>query len=191
MLRKLNDMDELRTIARPYAKAVFELAASSGTLTEWSEFLKGCSELLNNNEIRALIKAPGQNKKKVAEVFYDGVNLGVETHHSNRKQFLGLIQILSGNSRLNIMNELHKQYNQKKRESEKTTEVTLTTAIQTDEKELKKITHTLEKKLGNKVDLKVIIDKSLIGGAVIQTGDHMVDGAVSTQLQSLNRFLIN
>ena len=104
---------------------------------------------------------------------------------------MGLIQILSGNSRLNILNELHKQYNQKKRESEKTTEVTLTTAIQTDEKELKKITHTLEKKLGNKVELKVIIDKSLIGGAVIQTGDHMVDGAVSTQLQSLNRFLIN
>ena len=89
------------------------------------------------------------------------------------------------------MNELHKQYNQKKRESEKTTEVTLTTAIQTDEKELKKITHTLEKKLGNRVELKVIIDKSLIGGAVIQTGDHMVDGAVSTQLHSLNRFLIN
>ena len=191
MLRKLNDMDELRTIARPYAKAVFELAASSGTLTEWSGFLKECSELLNNNEIKALIKAPGQNKNKVAEVFYDSANLGVQVHRSNRKQFLNLIQILSANSRLNIMHELHKQYNQKKRESEKTTEVTLTTAMQTDEKELKKITHTLEKKIGNKVELKVIIDKSLIGGAIIQTGDHMVDGAVSTQLQSLTRFLIN
>ena len=89
------------------------------------------------------------------------------------------------------MNELQKQYNQKKRESEKTTEVTLTAAAQTDEKALNTITHALEKKLGNKVDLKVIIDKSLIGGAVIQTGDHMIDGAVSTQLQSLTRFLIN
>ena len=184
-------MDELRTVARPYAKAVFELAASSGTLAEWSEFLKECSELLNNNEIKALIKAPGQNKKKVAEVFCECVNLRGEVHHSNQKQFLNLIQILSGNDRLNILNELHKQYNQKKREAEKTTEVTLTTAAQTDEKELKKITYALEKKLGNKVELKVTIDKALIGGAVIQTGDHMVDGAVSTQLQSLNRFLIN
>ena len=191
MLRKLNDMDELRTIARPYAKAVFELAASSGTLTEWSGFLKECSELLNNNEIKALINAPGQNKNKIAEVFYDSANLGVQVHRSNRKQFLNLVQILSGNSRLNILNELYKQYNQKKRESEKTTEVTLTTAMQTDEKELKKITHTLEKKIGNKVELKVIIDKSLIGGAIIQTGDHMVDGTVSTQLQNLTRFLIN
>ena len=108
-------MDELRTVARPYAKAVFELATSSGALKEWSGFLKECSELLNNNEIKALIKAPGQNKKKVAEVFYDSANLGVEVHHSNRKQFLNLIQTLSANSRLNIMHELHKQYNQKKR----------------------------------------------------------------------------
>ena len=63
--------------------------------------------------------------------------------------------------------------------------------MQTDEKGLKTIIHALEKKLGNKIDLKVTIDKSLIGGAVIQTGDHMIDGAVSTQLQNLTRFLIN
>ena len=184
-------MDELRTITRPYAKAVFELAASSGALTEWSEFLKECSELLDNNEIKALIKAPGLNKNKVAEVFYESATLGGGADSLNQKQFLNLIQTLSGNGRLNIMNELQKQYNQKKREAEKTTEVTLTAAAQTDEKELKIITHALEKKLGNKVDLKVIIDKSLIGGAVIQTGDHMIDGAVSTQLQNLTRFLIN
>jgi len=191
LLRKLNDMDELRTITRPYAKAVFDLAVSSETLTEWSGFLKECSELLDNNEIKALIKTPGLNKNKVAKVFYESATFGAVVDSSNQKQFLNLIQTLSENSRLNIINELLKQYNQKKRESEKTTEVTLTAAAQTDEKALNTITHALEKKLGNKVDLKVIIDKSLIGGAVIQTGDHMIDGAVSTQLQSLTRFLIN
>ena len=184
-------MDELRTITRPYAKAVFDLAVSSETVTEWSGFLKECSELLDNNEIKALIKAPGLNKNKVAEVFYESATLGIEGNNSKQKQFLNLIQTLSENGRLNIMNELQKQYNQKKREAEKTTEVTLTVAAQTDEKELNTITHALEKKLGNKVDLKVIIDKSLIGGAVIQAGDHMIDGAVSTQLQRLTRFLIN
>ena len=184
-------MDEVRTVARPYAKAIFELAAASGALVEWSEFLKGCSELLKNNEIKALIKAPGQNKKNVAEVFYSIAALGVGAHESDKKQFLNLIQTLSVNNRLNIVGELQKQYSQKKREAEKTTEVTLTAAAPTDQKELKKIKQALEKKLGNKVDLKVTIDKSLIGGAVIQSGDHMIDGAVSTQLQNLKRFLIN
>jgi len=184
-------MDEIRTVARPYAKAVFELAAASGTLAEWSGFLKECSELLKNNEIKALIKAPGQNKKNIAEVFYGIAARDAEAHDSSQKQFLNLIQTLSVNGRLNIISELHKQYSQKKRESEKTAEVTLTTAMPVDQKELKKITQALEKKLGNKIDLKVTIDKSLIGGAVIQSGDHMVDGTVSTQLQNLTRFLIN
>jgi len=184
-------MDELRTVARPYAKAVFDVAASSGALTEWSGFLKQCSSLLDNSEIKALIKTPGLDKKIVAEVFYESAMLRFEEGDPNKEQFLNLIQTLSGNGRLNIMKVLHKQYDQKKRESEKTTEVTLTTAAPADEKELKTITQALEKNLGNKVDLIVIIDKSLIGGAVVQTGDHMIDGAVSTQLKSLTRFLIN
>ena len=191
MPRKLNNMDELRTVARPYAKAVFDVAASSGALTEWSEFLKHCSSLLENNEIKALIKTPGLNKKMVAEVFYDSVMLNFEKGSPNKKQFLNLIQTLSGNGRLNIVKELHKQYDQKKRESEKTTEVILTTAAPASEKELKTITQALENNLGNKVDLIVKTDESLIGGAVIQTGDHMIDDTVSTRLKSLTRFLIN
>ena len=67
----------------------------------------------------------------------------------------------------------------------------LTTAAPASDKELKTITQALEKSLGNKVDLIVKTDESLIGGAVIQTGDHMIDGAVSTRLKSLTRFLIN
>ena len=184
-------MDELRTVARPYAKAVFDVAISSGALTEWSEFLKHCSSLLENSEIKALIKTPGLNKKTVAEVFYDSAMLKFEKGNPNKKQFLNLIQTLSSNGRLNIMKELQKQYDQKKRESEKTTEVMLTSAAPASEKELKTITQALEKSLGNKVDLIVKTDESLIGGAVIQTGDHMIDGAVSTRLKSLTRFLIN
>jgi len=92
-------MDELRTIARPYAKAVFDVAAASSSLTEWSDFLKQCSSLLENNEIKALIKAPGLNKKKVAEVFYDSAILGLEVKNASQKHFLNLIQTQVQSSR--------------------------------------------------------------------------------------------
>ena len=69
-------MDELRTIARPYAKAVFDVAAASSSLTEWSDFLKQCSSLLENNEIKALIKAPGINKKRSQKFFMTAPSLG-------------------------------------------------------------------------------------------------------------------
>ncbi len=64
-------------------------------------------------------------------------------------------------------------------------------ATPASDKELKTITQALEKSLGNKVDLIVKTDESLIGGAVIQTGDNMIDGTVSTRLKNLTRFLIN
>ena len=80
-------MDEIRTVARPYAKAVFELAEETGALAEWSEFLKECSELLKNNEIKALIKAPGQNKRIVAEVFYAIATRDAGAHNSSQNSF--------------------------------------------------------------------------------------------------------
>jgi len=54
-------MSELTTAARPYAKAVFELAESSGSLDTWSEQLgamasivsaEGSAELLNRRDSR-------------------------------------------------------------------------------------------------------------------------------------------
>ena len=44
-------MEESKTIARPYAKAVFDIALSNKQLKEWSIFLQGCSHVVCNSEI--------------------------------------------------------------------------------------------------------------------------------------------
>ena len=49
-------MEELRTIARPYAAAAFDIANNTETLSEWSVFLKKSSELLDQEAIKTIIK---------------------------------------------------------------------------------------------------------------------------------------
>ena len=78
-------MEELRTIARPYASAVFDIARNKETLSEWSIFLKKSSELLKQEEIRSLIKTPGLNKKTVAEIFFE---LSVEESETTENKAL-------------------------------------------------------------------------------------------------------
>ena len=80
-------MDELRTITRPYAKAVFDLAVSSETLTEWSGFLKECSELLDNNEIKVLIKTPGLTRTKLQKSFMRAPPLGPRAIAQTKNSF--------------------------------------------------------------------------------------------------------
>ena len=133
-------MEELRTIARPYASAVFDIANNKEMLSEWSVFLKKASELLDQKDIRVLIKTPGMNKKPRAEQGYG---------------------------------------------------VILSSAARLPEEDIEEIKQALSKKLGKKIKLNNSVDETLIGGAVIKIGDHMIDGSVRSQLKKMTRFLTN
>ena len=51
--------------------------------------------------------------------------------------------------------------------------------------EQKLISEALHKKLGRKITLKYVEDKTLIGGAVLRAGDLVIDGSVRERLSRL------
>jgi F-type H+-transporting ATPase subunit delta len=52
-----------------------------------------------------------------------------------------------------------------------------------------KFAATLEKTLGKKVNMKVTVDKSLIGGVLVHAGDRVIDGSIKGQLQTMQKTL--
>jgi F-type H+-transporting ATPase subunit delta len=57
--------------------------------------------------------------------------------------------------------------------------------------QLKAIEASLGQRLGKKVTLTSRIDESLIGGAIIQAGDMVIDGSIRGQLDKLANTLVN
>ena len=51
-------MAELRTLARPYAKAAFAVADEAGELQQWATQLNLLSSLAQQNKIAAMIGSP-------------------------------------------------------------------------------------------------------------------------------------
>ena len=51
-------MIENKTIARPYAQAVFDLADENGTLDQWSQFLNIASNVLSDATITFFLSKP-------------------------------------------------------------------------------------------------------------------------------------
>ena len=58
-------------------------------------------------------------------------------------------------------------------------------AIELTDDQKQRLTAALEVATGKKVELKVIIDPSVLGGLVAQVGDTVIDGSVKTRLQQL------
>nr|NIV36275.1 F0F1 ATP synthase subunit delta [Anaerolineae bacterium] len=51
-------MAELSTLARPYAKAVYEYAEAAGDLETWSQTLALLGALAENDSVRELLSSP-------------------------------------------------------------------------------------------------------------------------------------
>ena len=61
----------------------------------------------------------------------------------------------------------------------------VTSATALDAAELDKIKAALARRFGRNVDVETAIDESLIGGAIIDAGDLVIDGSVRAKLARL------
>ncbi len=72
-----------------------------------------------------------------------------------------------------------------KDEAQGVADVTVTSAAALDQAQQQKLSAALEKRLKRKVRLHTQIDPQLIGGAVIRSGDLVIDGSLSTRLERI------
>jgi len=82
-------------------------------------------------------------------------------------------------------------YDQLRAEAEHVVKATVTSAAELSTAELDAIKAALRKRFGQEVDVTTAIDASLIGGAVIDAGDVVIDGSLKGKLSRLQTALAN
>ncbi|HEX2667769.1 MAG TPA: F0F1 ATP synthase subunit delta [Gammaproteobacteria bacterium] len=181
-------MAEKSTLARPYARAVFELARDKGAFDRWSKTLSLLSALSADKSVQAMLSSPKAAPAVRAEVLAELAGKAGEKLDPQARNFVAL---LSENRRLTLLPEIAADYERLRAEAENTLEVEIAAAMPVDAAEQKLIADALHKKLGRKITLKYVQDKTLIGGAVIRAGDLVIDGSVREKLGRLAASLIN
>lgn len=172
-------MAELRTLARPYAKAAFKAAQEHSQLAEWSEVLTIAGQVTANEEIRQLLANPGLEEQKKAELILDCADGKVTEQIGN------FFTVLAENRRLALLPEIAALFNIYRADLERTVDIEVTAAFELTDEQQQKLTQALSKKLERQVSLAASVDKSLIGGAIIRTGDLVIDASVRGKLTKL------
>lgn len=96
-----------------------------------------------------------------------------------------LIRVMAENGRLNALPDVLEQFIHLRAASEATAEVEVISAAQMSDEQLAKITAAMEKRLSRKVKLNCKIDKSVMAGVIIRSGDMVIDGSVRGRLERL------
>jgi len=172
-------MSELTTAARPYAKAVFELAESSGTLDSWSEQLRAMASIVASEGSAELLDSPKINASQKVDILKELAN------GSLNDQSINLLKSLGENNRFALLPDMASLFETMKAESQGEVEGEIIAAAAMSDAQESAIVAALEKRMGRKVKLVTKIDEALLGGAIVRVGDLVIDGSLHGRFQSM------
>lgn len=180
-------MAETLTLARPYAKAVFELARERKEPELWGKLLKLLAGFTRNHEVQVMLGDPQVPASVRAEALLE---LCTKAGHKPDQHGRNLVKLLAEYRRLPVLPEIAAEYAALREQAEGLVEVEMRAATKVDASEQALISSALEKKLERKVKLTCVTDPTLIGGAVIRAGDMVIDGSVRDKLIRLAAAII-
>ena len=178
-------MSQALTLARPYARAAFSIARDSlardaGALPAWSDALAFAARVAADPQVAGLLGNPKLTQADaVALLAPTGANELFGT-------FLGL---LFENGRLPLLPEIAGLYDELRFDAERVVKAKVTSATALPAAELETIKAALKRRFGRDVEIKTAVDAGLIGGAVIDAGDAVIDGSVKGKLGRLETAL--
>ena len=175
-------MSDFETAARPYARALFELASEESKLQQWQDNLQQAALIAADADMLAIFEQPAILAEDLAKLFLSVIAAaGVEAD----ADFNNLIALLAENDRLAALPTISAQFATLKQEAEGKIEVTVRSALELSAEHQEKIASSMAKRLGKEVSITTEIDASLIAGAIVTAGDLVIDGSASGQMQKL------
>jgi F-type H+-transporting ATPase subunit delta len=167
-----------RTLA--YATALFGVARSEGNLSEVEdELFRFARTLESNDDLRTTLTdaaLPVSRRQQIIEdLLGDNANpltialLTMVVGAGRGRDLLGIIEELVRLSTSEANKELAE----------------VRSAVPLDEDQKTRLAAALASATGRAVELKIVIDPSVMGGLVAQIGDTVIDGTVRTRLAQL------
>jgi F-type H+-transporting ATPase subunit delta len=170
---------ERTTIARPYAKAIFDLAQRKGNLQDWSEMLGVAMAAVSEPQVARLIDDPRVDTQRVIDLVLTIAGPRLTEQGKN------LIRLLAEKDRLPLLPEIRQVYDTLRAEAERTLEAEVISAKPLTSEQEQRIAEMLRTRLHREVELRTTTDPSLIGGVIIHAGDLVIDASAQGQLARL------
>jgi F-type H+-transporting ATPase subunit delta len=175
-------MAQALTLARPYARAAYELAQASGALSAWSQALAFAAEVAADPRVAGLV---GDPRVRPAQL----VALHLPPQMAADSAFAQFLGALAEQRRLDLLPDIAALYEDHRRESESQLLVKVTSALALDAAQTEQLKGSLARRFKRDIELETSVDPALLGGVIIDTGSEVIDGSARGRLQRLSSAL--
>jgi len=167
-------------VSAVYANALFSLAQEQGdvSLQETRADLRQITVLFSLNpdltRLLSLPTIPVSERLEVAEKIFGREGNAVR-----------LLFLLIDHDRVSFLHEIADDFDKQMMEYQSTVDVQVTTAVAMTPEQKERLRTALSKKLDKTVRITEHIDRTILGGVVVQYGDTRIDNSVKYRLDAL------
>lgn len=165
-----------------YANGIFEIARAEGDLERVENELLAVSQALESSgELRSALTDP--------QLPYDKKQGIVDELIGGRASSLtvDLVQMIVSQGRASELPAIAKSVVETAASSRDKAVAEVRSAVPLDQATVARLESALGRATGKSVEVKVIVDESVIGGIVARVGDTVIDGSIARRVDSLKQ----
>lgn len=167
-----------------YANALFSLKKETNQLVDSQNEVKELIKIIKDNpEYLTLLDSASISKEK-------RISLIDEAFNNVDEEIKTLIKIVIENNRAKYLLDVLESYSSLVNEYRQIMEGLLYSSVALSEKQIRDIESSISQKEGHQVELKNLIDPSLIGGVKVVINNHIYDGSIKHHLEQMKIALL-
>jgi F-type H+-transporting ATPase subunit delta len=167
-----------------YAEALFAVARAEGTLGEVEDELFRFSQTLQgNDELRDALtdaRIPAARRQQIVEDLLGG---------KASSTTVALVSMVVGTGRARDLPTIIERLVEMSAAEANKEVAEVRSAVPLTDDQRDRLAKALEDATGKQVEIKVVVDPSVLGGIVAQVGDTVIDGSVRRRLDQLKNAL--
>ena len=167
-------------LIRGYAEALFRVVQAEGELDRVEDELFRFGKVLEtNHELKQVLSDASIDRTQRLKVLDELLADKVSSHT------LGLLSFVVEQGRGRHLPEILEEVTRFAAEARNSVVAEVRSAVPLDDDQKQQLAVALGKATGKKVEVKAIVDPSVIGGIVATVGDTVIDGSIKKRLTQL------
>ena len=163
-----------------YAEALFSIVKAEGELDRVEDELFHFGKLLeSNHELKQALSDKSIDRGQRAKVLEEILSAKVSPHT------LGLLEFIVAQGRARQLPQILDELSDLAAEARSAVVAEVRSAVALDDSQREQLARALSQATGKKVEVKVVVDPSVVGGIVSKVGDTVIDGTVRRRLEQL------
>ena len=174
----------MESVASRYGLALYSLALEENKIDSWQKDVKTLKSIFEENTDFIMILGSSflylEERIKILEKTLVGVD----------KNIVALIDVIMENNRTDLILDVFESFNSYCNQYRGVSEGLIYSTLKLDQTVIDQIEKKISKIENNKVELKNVIDPSLIGGVKIVIKDHIYDGSIKHSIEMMKKDLL-